>query len=1191
MALWVPVDGFRDGQSLEQDVLNKTMEQLRERTDWLRDKLLSLTGSGDFESVRISDVPLITSSIESATLKAPELFEFVYLDVSTKKFAKAIATPETQENTEYIRNGNASYTTGLLIEKDAIAGTGTVVLSGKVLGLLPNGSIYRVSDFLEEGEVFRDGPYYLSSSAYGKVTATVTASSIYVGYFVSKKEDITLLDYIIISPQYRELQQMHSHQVFPLYCQPAGDSFVTNNSWYILGFPPVYYDLTAGKISTQVPCSGKIVTVDNELINTDIEDAEYEFPATSTIVGDYIVNYTRYLAGETDYYAKITQVANPYTPKIQFTTDVETGWLADDTIVIGKNRLIVGGGWLGSIADEYILTVGTATSKAQKPTTFDDCYLYWSTKNESELPGRVRLRSYDVGVPVGSQHEGKPSILGDMLIDYNITYLSDSLKGKTLTNLTTGAVGTITGNDSATHTIYAIMTGGQDSTDGTIRNTWKSTDDYRITGFPSGGLMVSLQNLVKKDYSIDFPTSEASRTWRVQIPEQVVGWASMYSNQYMDETVTRDAKLSFVTFTDGKVLENGYYSGVNVHYRRLFSIPYNLISGTTNDAVKINFNYSPDDIAPINRTYAFRFYEASPDEIHTDQVQAEIPGSTVVVIPVKYVSSQSGRIDNLIAAVKDPANHVLYADEMMLFNMSGAVENTGWLVVASKRYLKTIGTDYITDDSGLTVTSPVTGTETSEVTWSTAPAYSDLKIIVTDNYNNLLYYDISGSVLSPYYTLNIGSAFQLNNLFYVMAIPYDSNGDAMVAIANNISYDDEWKSTVYSEGVQASYKYMIGFHQALNALYPPVPTRASTLLLDGINQISIDAQPGSKWKAYKAGLQSIYWYGDSYTDQPWSDDWKSVRDQGSNARTCMFHFVRLDIGDVTAVTSLQPASVNSPIKIYKCGTLDKGVTGDLSIDIELKLTDEKTSIAGPLVYKSFEGMTLKTGYVVEKIVAGKRVTLTQLDGLLPTETGTTKTGGTIKIDVADLSTLNIGYFDDVSLLNAKQEIKGLFSFVSLLPYNGDTYKIPSGFLAKFRTPINLPEDKIYKLKFYFTVFGTKDNASTTDSKVAGLNIDYSICKDIRNSSDSLDTLISDIEPATALVTFAPSYEAYNPFMFTNNVEYKIGDIDIQTISLEIGNIESRDTVALKISTMKPTSGTIYDGNVGFLAMSWELVEV
>ena len=113
MALWVSIDGFRDGQSLEQDVLNKTIEQLRERTDWLRDKLLSLTGSGDFESVRISNVPLIISSIESATLKAPELFEFVYLDVNTKKFAKAIATPETQENTEYIRNGNASYTTGL----------------------------------------------------------------------------------------------------------------------------------------------------------------------------------------------------------------------------------------------------------------------------------------------------------------------------------------------------------------------------------------------------------------------------------------------------------------------------------------------------------------------------------------------------------------------------------------------------------------------------------------------------------------------------------------------------------------------------------------------------------------------------------------------------------------------------------------------------------------------------------------------------------------------------------------------------------------------------------------------------------------------------------------------------------------------------------------------------------------------
>jgi hypothetical protein len=275
--------------------------------------------------------------------------------------------------------------------------------------------------------------------------------------------------------------------------------------------------------------------------------------------------------------------------------------------------------------------------------------------------------------------------------------------------------------------------------------------------------------------------------------------------------------------------------------------------------------------------------------------------------------------------------------------------------------------------------------------------------------------------------------------------------------------------------------------------------------------------------------------------------------------------------------------------------------------VDLSINEGDTNIVGAKVYKAVEGMTLKPGYVVEKLVAGPYVVLTPMDATAPVGQGT------VKIEFQNpTENINSGYFDDISLLNAKQEIKGLFSFVSLLPFSS-TYKIPTAFLIKFRAPISLPTTDNeshaikYKLYFYFTIFG---NQASTQNKTAGLTVDYSICKDIQNSEDSLDTLISDVTTKEIRVEFSNTYEAYNPFILTNDGSYSLSkptaNIDIQKaidindtekVPVIINNIEARDIVEIKISTRDPADDPrgegedatiVYDGNMGFLALSWKL---
>ena len=79
MALWVNIIGFANGETLEDDVLNRPVRQLRERTDYLYGRLMALAGSDMFESVRLLDAPLTMGTALEPAVLAPMLYGPSYL--------------------------------------------------------------------------------------------------------------------------------------------------------------------------------------------------------------------------------------------------------------------------------------------------------------------------------------------------------------------------------------------------------------------------------------------------------------------------------------------------------------------------------------------------------------------------------------------------------------------------------------------------------------------------------------------------------------------------------------------------------------------------------------------------------------------------------------------------------------------------------------------------------------------------------------------------------------------------------------------------------------------------------------------------------------------------------------------------------------------------------------------------------
>lgn len=232
MALWVTVNGTVNGEALDDTILNRGLYQLTERTNYLYGRIQAMAGSGLFESVRVTDVALVATGPA-----IPSVGNFVYLEEISGKYAKAIASPSTLD---VFTAGNSAYAIGLLVAKSG--DIGTVALLGKV-PLVTGTSGWDLSTMVETGETFRNGPYYMSSTEAGKMTATTHGPAIYLGYFMEDPANPGYGGYTMMGPQYKDMKEAHAHRAYALAPQCAGKHEVTGtgpaDTHSILGFDPV----------------------------------------------------------------------------------------------------------------------------------------------------------------------------------------------------------------------------------------------------------------------------------------------------------------------------------------------------------------------------------------------------------------------------------------------------------------------------------------------------------------------------------------------------------------------------------------------------------------------------------------------------------------------------------------------------------------------------------------------------------------------------------------------------------------------------------------------------------------------------------------------------------------------------------------------------------------------------------------
>ena len=187
---WVTLlDYIRNGEAVAAGVTNRPLEELAQRTDYLK-ALLDTLSVGQ----AIFDLDVAMSS------DVQEGFA-VYWNEADQEYAPALA--ELSYNAEGVYGGNAdsAYVLGICASKGAQT-RGTVVFSGRAVDV-------DFSNAIEDGLPLSSGPYYLSASEPGKMTRNRPPVGIYVMFGLNATE-------AVVAPTSRDVLDDHIHYKVPL---------------------------------------------------------------------------------------------------------------------------------------------------------------------------------------------------------------------------------------------------------------------------------------------------------------------------------------------------------------------------------------------------------------------------------------------------------------------------------------------------------------------------------------------------------------------------------------------------------------------------------------------------------------------------------------------------------------------------------------------------------------------------------------------------------------------------------------------------------------------------------------------------------------------------------------------------------------------------------------------------------------
>ena len=404
----------------------------------------------------------------------------------------------------------------------------------------------------------------------------------------------------------------------------------------------------------------------------------------------------------------------------------------------------------------------------------------------------------------------------------------------------------------------------------------------------------------------------------------------------------------------------------------------------------------------------------------------------------------------------------------------------------------------------------------------------------------------------------------------------------------------------YDEYPNALYDYVIGMDPKISNYWPPVPPKSAAIIVNGVEMDNAALFPANPTVAF--GRETLHWFEDDEGRQPWPDNIAEADSDPSCDKFMVMHWVRGFQGATGPVTSIQPRK-GSPIKIYGYGTNSDANTGDLEIDAAIDFDIEDGGAPGFLVPKRSENGKLIAGPVVERVVPGPGISVIS-------HAGAQNGQGTVIIGLENGSYRS--QFEDIALENAEQAKIGMFPYIRLKGYSGQSISSPSAFTATMRVPTNLP-DASYALAVYASVFGEN---GVSQRQAACVKFSYSILPDLSATGDMMyrnlkTSLLKPNGERTVVIPFGHQsdngvvYNGFDPVLITTKgagfenqddiVEDALGN-DIPYPPDFAGQDATPDLrpgylVGIRISRAVSQSEDYgpYTGPIGFINLSWAIV--
>jgi hypothetical protein len=221
---WLPtIRKIRDGEPVEQAVVNVPLEQLTQRDQHLYEKFLEISGKSALIAL---EQPLHSS--EEFQSDQLHLVYYKQTQDGESGLAKAYAGFASASSSSFFKPGNSSYIFGIVKTIYTQAAVADVYLEGLCeldtsIDDPDKGLIQKISGVVEP---FQVGPYYLSANNPGKITRNPAGIPVYVGYALSKKR-------FLLHTSTDEFSQFFINFRFHLLDRVAGKALKTNGVWSI----------------------------------------------------------------------------------------------------------------------------------------------------------------------------------------------------------------------------------------------------------------------------------------------------------------------------------------------------------------------------------------------------------------------------------------------------------------------------------------------------------------------------------------------------------------------------------------------------------------------------------------------------------------------------------------------------------------------------------------------------------------------------------------------------------------------------------------------------------------------------------------------------------------------------------------------------------------------------------------------